>query len=723
MPKRLKGGSRSAETTLMRPNRVSSFASTFILVAVMAIQVPSLAQSGFIDVPEDAYYSAAVAWMVDEGLATGGSDGRFRPDDAVTRGETAVFLWRLAGEPPARVHNFSDVTVGWQDAAVAWMAETGISNGASPTQFDPDGMVTRANLSVFLHRLAGEPSAPSHGFFDVPDQSADAAVSWVAEEQISSGVAPGEFAPDRNVIRGELAVFLARFSAVWSTPTDAPVVEVDPETVESTFAPVLAASPSSPRVGEHVVVTGTGFAPGSVLLTLGNAVAGVVEANASGAFRLEVDVPELDAGGQSMVAVADGQIVASTDLDVRPAAPEPVSPLPVILLVATLAFTGYWVWKRKTSSEIDSEPETAGPGDVETNADPSPPTGVEPRIADLVSISPLDIGAIEHIEVLQGALWGTGNMEFEGVDHAVVMIYHSSQSRWEMAADLGPGRIDAIAVSGADAVAVGSRLVGDDDGMVRRSTMWHSTDLKSWVAIGLTGESFSESSFDQVVAVGEALVVHGRSASGPSIWTGTKLGWRCRSMPGPVDVVAATAHGVVAFGRDSEQRSAVVLSSSDGINWDTNDGLSAALFDSATVLAAVDFDGGLVAAGYDNLRGTAAIWVSDDGSAWHRAPCEFPEGTGIEHLVVVEDTLVAIGAVRATASGKRTTEFGIWTSRDSVEWQIADLDGLSVNGRISGVAVDRSAVVIVGSHGLDGESASTPVVWRYFGADLQTTVS
>ena len=69
-----------------------------------------------------------------------------------------------------------------------------------------------------------------------------------------------------------------------------------------------------------------------------------------------------------------------------------------------------------------------------------------------------------------------------------------------------------------------------------------------------------------------------------------------------IDAVVATDHGALLFGRNSEERQGIVLTSADGQNWEVDSHPSTALFGSSTVLAVVDFQGGLVAAGYDNLR-------------------------------------------------------------------------------------------------------------------------
>ena len=50
----------------------------------------------FSDVPADAWYAEAVEWAADQGLMSGYGDGRFGPDDPVTRAQLATVLQRLA---------------------------------------------------------------------------------------------------------------------------------------------------------------------------------------------------------------------------------------------------------------------------------------------------------------------------------------------------------------------------------------------------------------------------------------------------------------------------------------------------------------------------------------------------------------------------------------------------------------------------------------------------
>jgi len=123
------------------------------------------AECGFADIRSSAYFSRAVCWLKAQEITTGvgGDTSRFAPERQLTRGEMALFLWRLAGEPegsPPPV--FTDLVSGAAYVpAVAWMAVHGLTTGINgdATRFAPGALVTRAQMASLLYRLASSPAA------------------------------------------------------------------------------------------------------------------------------------------------------------------------------------------------------------------------------------------------------------------------------------------------------------------------------------------------------------------------------------------------------------------------------------------------------------------------------------------------------------------------------------------------------------------------------------
>lgn len=182
------------------------------LMSTFMVSSPALGVAGFGDVRGSEFWAAPVQWMVDNEITTGVTAGCFQPADAVTRGQAAAFMWRMQGEPtPSSAHPFSDVLAPWQQAAVAWMVEEGVTTGTSASSFSPDAVVTRAQLAVLLHRLAEKPVAPAHSFNDVTAGWQQAAIAWMVDEGITTGINASTFDPGAAVTRGQLATFFYRY--------------------------------------------------------------------------------------------------------------------------------------------------------------------------------------------------------------------------------------------------------------------------------------------------------------------------------------------------------------------------------------------------------------------------------------------------------------------------------------------------------------------------------
>ncbi len=170
----------------------------------------------FGDVEFTDYFYVPVLWLTTEGLTTGISEDEFGSDLSNTRGELATFIWRFVGEPdPEGPSGFVDIPAGaFYELAVAWMKEQDITTGISDNEFDPLGTVTRAQAATFLWRFAGSPSSDAeHGFTDIDEAKYYAeAVRWMVEHDITTGTSPTTFDPDAVLTRAQIATFLWRLA-------------------------------------------------------------------------------------------------------------------------------------------------------------------------------------------------------------------------------------------------------------------------------------------------------------------------------------------------------------------------------------------------------------------------------------------------------------------------------------------------------------------------------
>jgi predicted acyl esterase len=178
---------------------------------------PSLEVPGpnrFDDVSPDGPLADAVDWLDGYGIASGYADGTFRPAAPVTRQQMVRWLWITMGSPETdHQHGYADVAEGsWADAALDWADEREIVFGYGDGTFRPRASITRAQLSAWLWKLAGQPAAatPSH-FGDVrPSAWFKPAVDWLVEHEVVAGFADGTFRPATSATRGQMASWLHR---------------------------------------------------------------------------------------------------------------------------------------------------------------------------------------------------------------------------------------------------------------------------------------------------------------------------------------------------------------------------------------------------------------------------------------------------------------------------------------------------------------------------------
>lgn len=110
----------------------------------------------FSDVKESDWFYEDVKFVNQERLMNGTSDTAYSPDAPLTRGQIVTVLWRQAGSPaPKSKNTFTDVKADWYYTdAIAWAAENKIVEGHGDGKFAPDDSVTREQVMTILYRYA-----------------------------------------------------------------------------------------------------------------------------------------------------------------------------------------------------------------------------------------------------------------------------------------------------------------------------------------------------------------------------------------------------------------------------------------------------------------------------------------------------------------------------------------------------------------------------------------
>ncbi len=175
------------------------------------------------DIAPNQWHYGAVSAMVDRGLMNGMSDTLFAPNKTMTRAMLVTVLWRYSGSPEGAENTFTDVADDqWYTQAVTWAAENGIVNGVGDNRFNPNGLITREQLVVMIHRFATFNGMDPEARNDLADFTDADKVSSYAQDAVQWAVATGllngveedgviTLRPQGNATRAQVCAILQRY--------------------------------------------------------------------------------------------------------------------------------------------------------------------------------------------------------------------------------------------------------------------------------------------------------------------------------------------------------------------------------------------------------------------------------------------------------------------------------------------------------------------------------
>lgn len=177
--------------------------------------------AGFDDVAAAAWYADAVKYAVDKGMMNGVGNNKFAPDGVTDRGMIVTILYRLENEPTASAASFTDVASGAYYAnAVAWASANSIVTGYGNGKFGPNDPITREQFASILYRYAqykkydvsvGE-DTNILSYTDAQSISSYAvsAIQWACGAGVMNG-SNGRLSPKSGATRAQAAQLLMNF--------------------------------------------------------------------------------------------------------------------------------------------------------------------------------------------------------------------------------------------------------------------------------------------------------------------------------------------------------------------------------------------------------------------------------------------------------------------------------------------------------------------------------
>lgn len=174
----------------------------------------------FTDVKAGAWYYDAIKAMYDKGLMNGESATLFAPNNKLSRAMLVTILYRMQNEPEVAANAlFDDVAVGqWYTKAVAWASANNIVSGVGEGKFAPNDSVTRQEMAAMLCRYAsatGLNTTATVNLGSFTDSNsvaawAESAMQWAVGSGLIKGDENGALNPTGTATRAEVAMVIVR---------------------------------------------------------------------------------------------------------------------------------------------------------------------------------------------------------------------------------------------------------------------------------------------------------------------------------------------------------------------------------------------------------------------------------------------------------------------------------------------------------------------------------
>jgi subtilisin family serine protease len=153
-----------------------------------------------------------ILWAYENGVTTGCSTNPplFCPNQSVLRDQMATFLDRVLDLPEATMDHFTDDNGNIHEAAINRLAEAGVTTGCGGGKYCPSAPVARDQMASFLVRAFELPATATDYFTDDTGNIHEENINALRESGITTGCTATTFCPAQLVTRAQMTAFLHR---------------------------------------------------------------------------------------------------------------------------------------------------------------------------------------------------------------------------------------------------------------------------------------------------------------------------------------------------------------------------------------------------------------------------------------------------------------------------------------------------------------------------------
>ncbi|MBE7121647.1 S-layer homology domain-containing protein [Bacillus cereus] len=164
----------------------------------------------FIDVPKTHWAYKEMMYMAENKIITGYGNGYFGATDQITREHLAAFLYRHLKPQDSANNPFVDISESNFKKEILALTARGIFSVNEEKQFNPKNNMTRAEMAAVLVRTFDLKPQGNFEFMDMKGHWANEYVKILAGNKITTGTGDGNFNPNGLVTREQFSMFLYR---------------------------------------------------------------------------------------------------------------------------------------------------------------------------------------------------------------------------------------------------------------------------------------------------------------------------------------------------------------------------------------------------------------------------------------------------------------------------------------------------------------------------------